>query len=84
MSEVGALFQIIIDIPARNAKSEWSFSVLRHLKSYLRTTMLQERLNYLMWLLHVHKERTDALDVQAMLTEVIGESIGPSMRHLNS
>ena len=36
--------------------------------------MLQERLNYLMLLLHVHKERTDALDMQAILTEFIGES----------
>ena len=35
--------------------------------------MLQERLNYLM-LLHVRKEWTDALDMQAVLTEFIGES----------
>ncbi len=35
--------------------------------------MLQERLNYPM-LLHVRKERTDALDMQAVMTEFIGES----------
>ena len=34
--------------------------MLRHVKTYLRTTTLQERLNYLM-LLHVHKEITDAV-----------------------
>ena len=39
----------------------------------MRTTTLQERLNYLM-LLHVHKEWTDPLDMQAVLTEFIGES----------
>ena len=50
-----ALLQFIIVIPARNATSERLFTVLRHLKSYLRTTMLQEHLNYLM-LLHVHTE----------------------------
>ena len=73
MSQVVALLPIILVIPATNATSDRSFSALRRLKSYLRTTMLQERLNYLM-LLHVHKERTDALDMQAVLTEFIGES----------
>ncbi len=50
-----SLLQFILVIPATNATSERLFTVLRHLKSYLRTTTLQERLNYLM-LLHVHKE----------------------------
>ena len=50
-----ALLHFILVIPATNATSERLFTVLRHLKSYLRTTTLQERLNYLM-LLHVHKE----------------------------
>ena len=68
-----ALLQFILVIPATNATPERLFTVLRHLKSYLRTTTLQERLNYLM-LLHVHKEWTDALDMQAVLTELIGES----------
>ncbi len=34
-------------MPATNASSERSFSALRRVKSYLRSTMLQERLNYL-------------------------------------
>ena len=70
MSEVVALLQFILVIPATNATSERSFSALRCLKSYLRTTMLQERL----MLMRVHKKRTDALDMQAMLTEFIDES----------
>ncbi len=49
------LLQFILVIPATNATSERLFTVLRHLKSELCTTTLQERLNYLM-LLHVHKE----------------------------
>ena len=73
MSQVVALLQFILIIPATNATSERSFSALRLLKSYLRTTTLQERLNYLM-LLDVHKKRTDVLDMQAMVTEFIGES----------
>ena len=73
--QVVALLQFILIIPAKNATSERSFSVLRLLKSYLRTTTLQERLNYLM-LLDVHKKRTDVLDIglQAVVTEFIGES----------
>ena len=53
---------------ATNATSERSFSALRRVKSYLRTTMGQQRLNYLM-LLHVHKERTDNLDLRSVLNE---------------
>ena len=74
MSQVVALLQFILIIPATEATciglcrptSERSF------KSYMRTTMLQERMHCLM-LLHVHKEGTDALDMQAVLTEFIGE-----------
>ena len=73
MSQVVALLQFILIIPATNATSERSFSALQHLKCYLGTTKQQERLNYLM-LLDVHKKRTDALDMQALLTESIGES----------
>ena len=71
--QVVALLQFILIIPATNAISERSFSALRLLKSYLRTTTIQERLNYLM-LLDVHKKRTDVLDMQAVVTEFIGES----------
>ena len=68
-----ALLQFTLIIPAKNATSDRSFSALQLLKSYLRTTTLQERLNYLM-LLDVHKKRTDVLDMEAVVTEFIGES----------
>ena len=71
--QVVALLQFILIIPATIATSERSFSVLRLLKSYLRTTTLQERLNYLM-LLDVHKKRTHVLDMQAVVAEFIVES----------
>ena len=53
-------------MPATNVTSERSFSSLRCLKNYLRTTMSQERLNFLM-LLYVHKDKTDKLDLQTLL-----------------
>ena len=44
--------------PATNAISERSFSAMRRLKTYLRSTMEQKRLNAVM-MLHIHKEKTD-------------------------
>lgn len=49
-------------MPATNAASERSFSALTRIKTYLRATMSQTRLNSLM-LLHVHKEITDQLNL---------------------
>ena len=40
-----------------NSTSERSFSAMRRVKSYLRSTMTQERMNNLM-ILNVHKELT--------------------------
>ena len=52
-SEVKRVIQLVLVMPATNATSERSFSTLRRVKNYLRSTMKQERLNYMM-LLNVH------------------------------
>ena len=62
--------QLILVMPATNASSERSFSALRWVKTYLRVTMKQDRLNYLM-LLHVHKDKTDELDLKLLVNEFI-------------
>ena len=49
-------------MPATNATSECSFSCLQRIKSYLRSTMTQLRLNSTM-VLHVHKDLTDNLNL---------------------
>ena len=49
-------------MPATNAVSERSFSALRRVKTYLRSTMKQTRLNHLK-ILHLHKEKTDGLNL---------------------
>ena len=54
--------KLLLVMPATNASSERSFSALRQIKTYLQTTMSQQRLNSLM-LLHVHKDKTDSLDL---------------------
>lgn len=65
LSEVILVMKLILVMPATNATSERSFSVMRHLKSYLPTTVTQERLNHLM-ILHIQKYLTDCL----VLTDV--------------
>ncbi len=70
MSEICTLLRLIQVVPATNAVSERSASALRRVKSYLRSTMSQSRLNNLM-LLHVHKHRTDNLDLKICSNEFI-------------
>ena len=69
-SEVLTLIKLLLVMPASNATSERSFSALRRVKTYLRTTMTQERLNNLM-LLHVHQESLDKLDLPAIAEEFV-------------
>ena len=66
-SEVMRLIKIFYIIPVTTATAERSFSALRRLKTYLRSTMSQERLNHTM-LLHVHKDRTDQIDIMNVAT----------------
>ena len=73
MSEVCKLASLILVMPATNAVSERSFSALRRLKSYLRSTMTQVRLNNLM-LLHVHKSLTDNLSCKDVATDFVSGS----------
>ena len=69
-SEVCTLLKIILVSPATNAVSERSASALVRVKTYLRSTMSQERLTSLL-LLHYHKARTDDLQLQACLQEFV-------------
>ena len=62
MHQVSKLVRLLIVMPATNAQSERSFSAVRRIKTYLRSSMSQKRLNNLM-LLHVHKSETDDLDL---------------------
>ena len=62
--------QLFKVLPATNATSERSFSALHRIKSYLRSTMTQARLNHLM-ILHYHQEMTDELDLKSIANEYI-------------
>jgi hypothetical protein len=60
-------------MPATNAVSERSFSALKRVKSYLRSTTGQNRLNHLM-VLHVHKEETDSIDIVEVANTFVGDT----------
>ena len=68
--QVCRVAQLIIVMPATNAASERSFSVLRRIKSYLRSTMTQQRLNHLM-ILNIYKEPLDEMDLKSIANEFV-------------
>ena len=71
LSEVKTVLQLILVMPATNAASERSFSAMRRVKSYLRSTMTQERLLNHMMVLHVHKDMTDSLNLQQVANDFV-------------
>ena len=73
MNHVCRIMQLILVMPATNATSERSFSTLRRTKTYLRSTMKQERLNNLM-ILHIYSEQTDAINDNEIANEFVGRS----------
>ena len=72
ISILGKLLLVMGFIAATNAVSERSFSDLKRVKTYLRSTTGDSRLNHLM-MLHVHKDRTDALTILGVANDFVGE-----------
>ena len=64
-------FQLLLIMPATNATSERSFSALRRIKTYLRSTMSQARMNHLM-ILNYYQDLTDSLDLKEVGNDFIG------------
>ena len=69
-SELCTLLKLIIVITATNSVSERSTSALCRVKTYLRSTMAQSRLNYLL-VLHCHKDRTDNLSLTKCIQTLV-------------
>ena len=72
-SEVLRLIKIFYTIPVTTATAERTFSALRRLKTYLRATMSQQRLNHTM-LLYVHKDRAENIDIVNIARSFIKEN----------
>jgi len=62
IKEVVKIAKIMLVMPATNALSERSFSALRRLKTYLRSTTANSRLNNMLTL-HIRKDENDNLDL---------------------
>jgi hypothetical protein len=61
-SELSKLLKLLLVIPATSATAERSFSAVRRLKNYLRSTMGQQRLNDTL-ILNTHRDETNSLDL---------------------
>jgi hypothetical protein len=67
---VESLVRLLLVNPASSASAERSFSALRRLKTYLRSTCGQRRLNNLA-ICHVHKDIMDTVDVLKLMKEFV-------------
>jgi hypothetical protein len=69
-AEISNLISLLLVIPASSATAERSFSRLRRLKTYLRSTVGEERLNHLL-LLNVHQDQTDLIDLRDVARDFV-------------
>lgn len=79
LTQVKKVIRLILVLPATNAISERSFSTLRRVKTYLRATMSQERLNALMKLT-IYKEHTSSIDSNRIIKLYIKNSTRRAQR----
>ena len=70
LTEIHKLLRIYCTIPVTTASAERSFSALKRIKTYLRNSMTQQRLNHCM-LLHVHRVQTDSLNLLNVAKEFV-------------
>ena len=73
LGEVQKLVKLLLVMPATNAVSERSFSAMKRIKSYLRSTMTNNRMNHLM-IMHVHKDKTDKINMKHTANSFIGKT----------
>ena len=78
-SQAEALIRLMMVMPATSCECERGFSTLRRLKTWLRSTMGQERLNSTA-IFHVHQDILDSLN----LTEVCSNFIQASSNRMDT
>ena len=64
------LIQLLLTVPGLSCTNKRNFSSLRRMKNYLRSTMLQDRLNNVATL-HIHYEMTKELVLEPLMYEFI-------------
>ncbi|KAJ3583518.1 hypothetical protein NHX12_017117 [Muraenolepis orangiensis] len=68
--QVEALVRLLLVVPASSAEAERSSSALRRLKTWLRSSMSQARLNNVA-ISHVHQKKLDRLDLEGICQSFI-------------
>lgn len=71
--QVERLIRLLLISPASSSEAERSFSSLRRLKTWLRSTMTQTRLNSVA-VCHTHQDILDDLDLDALEKDFISRS----------
>ena len=71
--QVEQLVRLLLTIPCSSAEAERSISSLRCLKTYLRNSMSQQRLNRLA-VLRVHRDRLHSIDIDVIAREFVAKS----------
>ena len=71
--EMTKAVRLLLTVPITTCTAERSFSALRRLKTYLRSTMTQKRLNNIA-LLNVHSSYVETIDVEAIIDDFVSRS----------
>lgn len=72
-SEVEKLIRLLLVIPCSSADAERSFSALRRLKTWLRSTMTQHRLNSVA-VCHCHQDLLDNVDINEIMQQFVSSN----------
>lgn len=78
LTELDKVLKIFFTFPVTSATAERSFSALRRVKTFLRTSMTERRLNNL-FVMYVHQQRLDSLP----LPDVGMEFVSANARRMN-
>ncbi len=68
--QIEVMVKLLLTLPCSSAEAERSFSAMRRLKTYLRGTMSQDRLNNLA-ILHVHRDLVQAVDMRLVANDFV-------------
>jgi hypothetical protein len=73
LPELACFLRLFLTIPVTSCTAERSFSALRRLKTFLRSTLTQRRLNHVA-LLHCHREQSEQIDLKCIYNNFIGQN----------
>lgn len=71
--EFTKFIKLMLTVPASSCTAERSFSALRRLKTYMRSSMRQSRMNH-MAVLHVHSDTASQLNRDSVMDEFISRN----------